>query len=78
MTDNEVLSSHSGEQRRILHNSSPNHANNSSQSISLGDTPDSRIEEDEEASNEAKGHSADDEGTYFFSLKKNIFDTVHE
>ena len=36
----------------------------SSRSISLGDTPESRIEEDSEdrASNEAKDHSADDEG----------------
>lgn len=59
MTDNEVLSSHSGEHRMHVPNSSssPNHAN-SSRSLSLGE---SRIEEDE-ASNEAKGHSADDEG----------------
>lgn len=64
MTDNEVLSSHSGEHRmHVVPNASrgsPNNHANSSRSLSLGE---SRIEEDE-ASNEAKGHSADDEGKH--------------
>ena len=84
MTDNEVLSSHSGGERQHLQNTTSNSGRSgpqqqqqqqqlqqrnrhapvsSSRSISLGDTPESRIEEDEEeVSNEAKGHSADDEG----------------
>lgn len=91
MTDNEVLSSHSGvgERQQHLQNTTSNSGRSgpqqqqqqqheqlreqrnrhapvsSSRSISLGDTPESRIEEDEEeASNEAKGHSADDEGRF--------------
>ena len=99
MTDNEVLSSHSGGERQHLQNTTSNSGRSgpqqqqqqqqqlqqrnrhapvsSSRSISLGDTPESRIEEDSEdrASNEAKDHSADDEGKprfpfpIFFSVK---------
>ena len=86
MTDNEILSSHSGE-RQLLHNSSPNHAN-SSRNISAHDTPESRIDEDE-TSNEAKGHSADDEGTqpfcyctymqfFFFFFANAMFCKIYE